>query len=115
MELILEQNRIKGRFKKGHIPFNKGLDWNKINMPKKSRNKIIKTLEKYRYLAHKNYPKYRYKVIMFDKENKVIGVFLDSVDAEKKTGICSRNIRNCCTGNRKSAGGYIWKREKDLK
>ena len=50
MELILEQNRIKGRFKKGHIPFNKGLDWDKINMPKKSRNKIIKTLEKYRYL-----------------------------------------------------------------
>jgi len=72
-------------------------------------------IEKYRYLSHKNYPKYRYKVIMFDKKNKVIGVFLDSVDAEKKTGICSRNIRNCCTGNRKSAGGYIWKREKDLK
>jgi hypothetical protein len=72
MELILEQNRIKGRFKKGHIPFNKGLDWNKINMPKKSRNKIIKTLAKYRHLAHKNYLKYRYEVIMFVIRKKVI-------------------------------------------
>ena len=70
MELILEQNRIKGRFKKWHIPFNKGLDWDKINMPKKSRNKIIKTLAKYRNLAHKNYPKYRYKIIYLTKKIK---------------------------------------------
>ena len=34
--------------------------------------------------------------------------FLNSRDAERQTGICSRNIRSVCAGKVKSAGGYHW-------
>lgn len=112
MELILPQ-KPKGRFPKGHEPFNKGLKWDNY-ISTNGKKKILKTLAKYRHLAHSNYPKYRYKVIMFTKEDKLIGVFLDSVDAMKKTGIEGRNIRNVCEGNRKHAGGFKWKYEKDI-
>ena len=38
------------------------------------------------------------------------GVVYESLDeAEKKTGICSRNIGSCCRGVRKRAGKLHWK------
>lgn len=38
------------------------------------------------------------------------GIFFSStMDAERKTGINSGNISNCCLGRQKHAGGYSWK------
>ena len=43
------------------------------------------------------------------KDNKIIAVFRNSIEADEKTGITSSNIRRCCSGERKSAGGYEWR------
>lgn len=61
-------------------------------------------------------------VIQFDKNMKYINRFKSSVEAQEKTGICSRNILQVCSktpfnnkGNvRKTAGGYIWKYESEV-
>lgn len=34
--------------------------------------------------------------------------YKSSKDAEQKTGICYKTIRNCCLGKYKTAGGYHW-------
>jgi len=43
------------------------------------------------------------------KTGKVIAKYDSSVDAKRRTGISAEHIRNCCSGQRKHAGGYIWK------
>lgn len=52
-------------------------------------------------------------VCLFD--GKLYGVFSSSFEAEKKTGICGRNIRSVCNGKRNKAGGYNWYYESDNK
>lgn len=44
------------------------------------------------------------------KTGRIIAKYNSSVDAKKQTGISAAHIRNCCSGHRKHAGGYIWKR-----
>ena len=36
-------------------------------------------------------------------------IYKSSGEAERKTGICGRNIRSACSGKYKTAGGYRWK------
>lgn len=36
-------------------------------------------------------------------------VFESQVSAEKETGICHKKISACCTGKRKTAGGFHWR------
>ena len=36
-------------------------------------------------------------------------IYQSSGEAERKTGICGRNIRSACSGKYKTAGGYRWK------
>lgn len=48
-------------------------------------------------------------VLMFDLEGNFIQEFYSSRDASQITGISSGNIRSCCIGDRKQAGGRIWK------
>ena len=49
-------------------------------------------------------------VQMFDKSTgELLATFPSLAEAERVTGIANGNISNCCLGNRKSAGGYIWK------
>lgn len=51
-------------------------------------------------------------VLQLDKNSNLIKEYNSVAEAQKTTGI--NNISACCTGNRKSAGGYIW-RYKELK
>lgn len=44
------------------------------------------------------------------KSGAIIGRFPSTKDAEKATG--ARHIGSCCSGNRKSSGGYNWKYDK---
>ena len=56
-----------------------------------------------RYSANKS-------VQMFDKSTcELLATFPSLSEAERVTGISNGNISNCCLGDRKSAGGYIWK------
>ena len=49
-------------------------------------------------------------VQMFDKSTcELLATFPSLSEAERVTGIANGNISNCCLGNRKSAGGYVWK------
>ena len=90
----LNRNPINGRFLKGSIPHNKGKKWDDY-IPSHKRESMIKGLALGR------------------KSGRLQGVFQSSNDAKRKTGICARNIRNCCSGKRKHAGGYQWFWESD--
>lgn len=57
--------------------------------------------------------KHSKKVIMCDKNNKIIRIFNSVAEASMITGIHGGSISECCNGKkyRHSAGGYIWKYE----
>lgn len=48
-------------------------------------------------------------VLQYNLENELIREYRDSLEAEEKTKVCDNNILKCCRGERKTAGGYIWK------
>lgn len=54
-------------------------------------------------------PKFKRKVIQYDKNNNYIKTFEYIKDAEKELKIHCSSISSVCLGKRKSAGGYIWK------
>lgn len=53
------------------------------------------------------------KPVVAIKDNELVAVYGSSVEAEKNTGICARNIRSCCNYKRKRAGGFRWFFEND--
>ena len=48
-------------------------------------------------------------VLQFSKNGEFIAEYPSLVEAERNTGCNNCSICNCCKGNRKSAGGFIWK------
>lgn len=48
-------------------------------------------------------------IAQYSSSGELICIFEDMTEAELKTGISHSNISNCCMGNRKTAGGFIWK------
>ena len=53
--------------------------------------------------------KYTAKVLQYTKCGKLISVYDDVVDANKKTGIKNAAIIACCKGKQHTAFGYVWK------
>ena len=51
------------------------------------------------------------KVFQFDKNNNFIKEWNGIKEVEKILKISNGNISECCRGNRKTAGGYIWRYE----
>lgn len=49
------------------------------------------------------------KIIQFDKQGKIIKKWNSLADVKRQLGIYQSNICKCCEGERKTAGGYIWK------
>lgn len=49
------------------------------------------------------------KVIQFDKNNNFIKEWNGIKEVEEVLKISNGNISECCKGNRKTAGGYIWR------
>jgi len=47
-------------------------------------------------------------VIQVSLDGKKINIYFSQKEAERQTGIGSRNISACCLGKRFSAGGYMW-------
>ncbi|MEE3439923.1 NUMOD4 domain-containing protein [Ruminococcus sp.] len=48
-------------------------------------------------------------ILQFDKKGNFIAEYKSTIEASNKLNISQGNICNCCSGIRKSAGGYIWK------
>ena len=51
------------------------------------------------------------KVIQLDLNDSVLNEFESMGQAERETGVPIGNISRCCNGERKSAGGYKWRRK----
>ena len=51
-------------------------------------------------------------VLQFSKDGEFIAEYSSIHEAERQTGCNQGNICQCCKGNRKSAGGFIWKYKK---
>ena len=49
------------------------------------------------------------KVAQYDLNDNLIAIFDSQREASEKTGTCRSSITRCCTGNRKTAGGFKWK------
>lgn len=102
-----QYNPTNGRFLKGHIPHNKGKKWEGYMDMRKARR--IKRIAMQNLKHNMNIGGWNKKaVVCVDDEGNVLGWFSSACDAEKKTGICSRNIRTVCYGKRKKAGGFKW-------
>ena len=48
-------------------------------------------------------------ILQFSKDGELIAEYSSIHEAERQTGCNNCSICNCCKGNRKSAGGFIWK------
>ena len=105
-----DRNALNGQFLKGSTPHNKGKKWNEwMDMRKAKRVKRIgmRNLHGRSDIGGWN----AQPVFAIDKDGNTVGWFASSHDAERKTGICARNIRAVIEGKRKHAGGYRWIRQ----
>lgn len=48
-------------------------------------------------------------ILQFSKTGEFIREYESGVEAERITGIYQESISMCCSGNRSSAGGFVWK------
>lgn len=48
-------------------------------------------------------------IYQFDKNNIFIKKWSSIIEAAKTLNICACNITDCAKGNRKTAGGFVWK------
>lgn len=48
-------------------------------------------------------------ILQYTKDGLFLQEFESIMEAERQTGIAQQNISACCNGNRKSAGGFIWR------
>ena len=48
-------------------------------------------------------------IIQYSKDGKFIAEYPSIMEAERQTGCNNSHIGSCCKGERKSAGGFIWK------
>lgn len=72
-----------------------------------------KSTEHYKKLAtlHKNQLSKR--VVQIDSQGSLVRSYESITEAAEQTGINRGNIASVCCGNRKTAGGYIWKYKED--
>lgn len=77
----------------------------------------VKYNNEYSNLAEKNLysktGKYPIKVIQFSLSGEELHRYNSFMDAERATGIDHGGISACCRGKQKTAGGYIWKKDKN--
>lgn len=112
MELFLpierpQYNPTNGQFLKGHVPHNKGKKWSDY-MDMRKAKRILRIAKK-NLKPNMDIGGWNKKaVVAVDVEGNVVGWFASAMDAEKKTGICKRNINSVCNGKRKHAGGFKW-------
>jgi len=107
-------NPVNGRFRKGHIPFNKGIptkEW----MDGRKKRKVLKCLEIGRKLGNKHLAGSNRKKVIAIKDNQMIAYLsaglAERILRQKGIRINQRNINKVCHGDdrhRIRAGGYQW-------
>ena len=65
--------------------------------------------KKHRSVSLKNRKDISKWVIKLTKNNEILHFYPSTMQAERETGISSSGISMCCSGKRKTAGGYTWK------
>jgi len=124
-------NPMNGRFRNGHIPFNKGIPMKEWMDGRKIR-KVLKCLELGRKQGNKQLAGSNQKMVVGIKDGKLTA-FKSATDAAKilkakGVKINRRNINTVCHEKeqkskfgkyeysyvRKKAGGYVWYFEKDI-
>ena len=110
-------NPVNGRFRKGHIPFNKGIPMREWMDGRKIR-RVKKNLESVRMKGNLMMPGSNRKKVIAIKGEKLIA-YPSAVDAakilrQKGIRINARNINSVCHKKRKKAGNYEWFFENDL-
>ena len=105
-----EIKKKDGHFKKGNIPWNKGLSWNEQGWTKERKEKVIAQLRinkdknKYNRMNPQKKP-----VIQMDEQGERLHWYESSEAAARKLGLNGRNIRMVCEGHRMHCGGFKWK------
>lgn len=59
-----------------------------------------------------NYPTMSKKVLQFTKSGEFIKEYPSINEVERHTNISHCSISECCSGKRKSAGGFVWRYKK---
>ena len=102
--------KTKSTFKKGNIPWNKGLSWEKQGWTEERKEKVLAQLKvnmsKNKYentTEHLKKP-----VIQMDEYGNRLHWYESSEAAARKLGLQGRNIRKVCDGERHTCGGYRW-------
>lgn len=101
----------KGRFKKGNIPWNKGLSWEEqgiVGEEAKRRKEALQKASHKNGYSHKT-PKNAHPVIQMDEYGERLHWYASSEVAARKLGLQGRNIRKVCDGERKHCGGFRWR------
>lgn len=100
------RNPVNGRFLKGHTPHNKGKRWSDYMDMRKAKK--IKRIGMKNLVRNYQIAGWNAKPVVAVENGEIAGIYPSASEAGRKMGICSRNIRSCYSGKRKSAGGYQW-------
>lgn len=118
--LHIEPEKIqkqKGYFRKGNIPWNKGLTWEQQGWTGERKKKVVAQLLKNR----KNNPysnlgnHFKHPVIQMDEYGDRLHWYESSEAAARKLGVNGRNIRRTCDGQRKHCAGYRWRWDENFR
>lgn len=100
-------------FKKGNIPWNKGMTWEQIGYTEKTKEKILSNLREHAFKPKRKPTKHDCSrcrpVIQMDEYGNRLHWYQSSAHAARKLGITARNIRSVCYGKRHYCGGFRWK------
>lgn len=77
----------------------RGMAINRINRGEREPTRIF---------FNGNLRDYGRRIVQKSKDGKVIQTFRSSGEASRATGVYYSSITNCCNGDSKTAGGYVW-------
>ena len=98
-----------GRFKKGHVPWNKGRKGWTTDDPEK-RKAALENMKLGQKGHHSRGGDYCAKpVVCYDADGAYLACFHSITHAALAMGIERRNIAFVCAGRRNLAGGYQWR------
>ena len=109
-ELYIPPNvKHHGYFPKGHKPWNKGISWNEMGIPKEKQDAMRKNLEIYQGKGNPKLAGWNSRpVIAIDEYGEQIHWYKSAADAARKLGLIRRNITRACVKGY-YCGDFRWK------